>query len=79
MIIHYADGYWGVQSSKKKIIYLIYWAKSLQRWICTCPDFEYRKVSAGKDCKHIKMLRNFLESASIEKLAEVKANGSTKL
>lgn len=79
MIIHYADGYWGVQSSTKKPVYMIWWARSLKRWICTCPDFEYREVSRGKDCKHIKMLKNFLESASIEKLAEVKKNGSAKI
>ena len=79
MIIYYSDGYWGLQSSKKKPIYLIYWAKSLQRWICTCPDFEYRELQPGKDCKHIKMLKNFLSTVSAETLEKVKRNGSAKL
>lgn len=79
MIIHYVDGYWGIQSSRKRPAYLLYWAKSLKRWICTCPDFEYRRALAYSDCKHIKMLKNFLESASMEKLEEVKKNGSAKI
>ena len=24
------------------------------RWTCTCPDFRYRRLASGEDCKHIK-------------------------
>jgi hypothetical protein len=79
MIIHHVDGYWGIQSSRNKPAYLIFWARGMKRWICTCPDFEYREIIAKKDCKHIKMLKNFLASADIDKLEEVKKNGSAKI
>jgi hypothetical protein len=79
MIIYYEDGYWGVQSSHKKSIHLIFWSKGMMRWICDCKDFEYRRVQSGDNCKHIKMLLEFMSSASIEKLLEVMENGSTKL
>lgn len=79
MIIHYEDGYWGVQSSSKKPIHLIFWSKGIGRWICDCKDFEYRRAQSGDNCKHIKMLLEFMASARLETLTEVIRSGSAKI
>ena len=79
MILYYEDGYWGVQSAKKKPIYMILWSKGLDQWFCTCPDYEYRRAGTKTPCKHIKMLMNFMDSSSMEKLEEVEKNGSIKI
>lgn len=79
MDIYYEDGYWGVRSSRKKPVYTIFWAKSLATWVCTCPDFAYRRAGTKTPCKHIKMLMNFMDSSSMEKLEEVEKNGSIKI
>lgn len=74
MIIYHQAGNWGVQSKLGSPIYLVSWLKGMNRWGCTCPDYEHRRAANGQDCKHIKALRSFIDTASNERLGELKDN-----
>ena len=74
MIIYHQAGNWGVQSTPTSKIYLVSWLKGMNRWGCTCPDFQHRRAANGQDCKHIKALRCFLESAGMKELEELRKN-----
>jgi len=52
--------------------YLIYWSEIMKRWVCNCPDFQYRRFISKNDCKHIKTLLHCLETASEEDLNKLK-------
>jgi len=59
-IPHWDGNYFTVKSSKGKGEYRIWHSKSMDRWICTCPHWGYRCMTSGKDCKHIKAVREYI-------------------
>lgn len=52
--------------------YLLDWSEIMKRWICNCPDFQYRRFVCNDDCKHIKALLRCLETLSDEELNKLK-------
>jgi hypothetical protein len=40
--------------SDKTREYIIRWSDLLGRYTCDCPDWVYRRMYVGTDCKHIK-------------------------
>jgi len=47
-----------------------HYSAMMQRWLCDCEDFAFRRMKSGDDCKHITACREFMESASMEQLKE---------
>ena len=79
MIVRHYAGYWGIQSTDTSKCYLIKWSNALARWMCECPDYQYRKAMNGQDCKHIKMLRAFIDKASLDDLRRLEVNGDFRI
>ena len=69
--ITFRDGHFIVQSSRRRVApYSIRHSGTLGRWICNCPDWWNRKIHTGENCKHIKMVVEWLETASMKELEE---------
>ncbi len=43
--------------SDADIRYQISYNHLLGRVVCTCPDFQYRRINTGEDCKHLREWR----------------------
>lgn len=42
----------------------IFYSKMLKRWICSCYDFQFRKMKNGGECKHIMALVELINTAT---------------
>ena len=70
-MITFHDGHFVVQSSRRRVApYSVRCSGSFGRWICNCPDWWNRRIHTGEDCKHIKEVRAWLETASMKELEE---------
>lgn len=68
-MITFSDGHFVVPSSRRRVApYSVRYSGSFGRWICNCPDWWYRHIHDGTDCKHIKQVKEWLETASMEEL-----------
>ena len=48
------EGSWAVSSkSKKGVVYIVRYSRSLRQMVCNCPDFRYNRMKRGEICKHI--------------------------
>jgi len=43
------------------------YSKMLKRWICNCPDFRYRRMDKGENCKHINEVIEGIEEMTAKK------------
>ena len=41
------------QNGDAKREYKVFFSLVIQRYVCSCPDFQYRKLQTGGNCKHI--------------------------
>ena len=64
------DGSFSVPSQTSDRIYEVRLIQDTTTWVCTCPDFEYRKIEA---CKHIHAVRLYI-SANTYLKSESKPN-----
>lgn len=58
-------------SSKKSVEYQVRYSTILKRWVCDCPDFRYRRMDSGEDCKHITEYLTRLGTASMAELEKI--------
>lgn len=71
-MIEVRNGIAQIPSSRKRTVkYNVHYSPMLKRWLCDCPDFRYRQMDSGEDCKHIKEYLEVLETASNEQLEEM--------
>ena len=69
--ITFHEGHFVVPSSRRRVApYSVRYSGSFGRWICNCPDWWNRKIHTGEDCKHIKQVKEWLETASMTELEE---------
>ena len=67
--ITFQDGHFIVPSSRRRVAsYSIRHSGTLGRWICNCPDWWHRGLRDNADCKHIRAVKEWLETASMEEL-----------
>ena len=53
------DGSFAVPSQTSDRIYEVRLIQDTTTWVCTCPDFEYRKIDA---CKHIHAVKLYISA-----------------
>jgi len=41
------------------------------RWVCDCPDWQNRRRLEGTDCKHIRIVKEIIDTWSMEELEGV--------
>lgn len=65
-------GVFKIQSQRKKrIVYDVWYSSIMRKWLCSCPDFKYRREALGEECKHIHYVKLFIGSADRKALDEV--------
>jgi hypothetical protein len=58
-------------SREKSVKYHVHYSPMLKRWLCDCPDFRYRRMDSGENCKHITEYLTCLETASMAELEKI--------
>jgi hypothetical protein len=43
--------------TNKETKYEVSYSHLIKRYVCSCPDFCYRRWASGEDCKHIKEVK----------------------
>ena len=58
-----------VESNRTRgVFYPVEYSMMLQRWVCTCADFQCRRLLTGQNCKHIEAVIDYLDKTPTEEL-----------
>ena len=58
-----------VESNRTRgVFYPVEFSRMLDRWVCTCADFRYRRLPTGQNCKHIEAVIDYLDKTPTEEL-----------
>jgi len=60
-----------ISEQKITVRYELLYSRIMKRWLCSCPDYQLRRQAKGEDCKHIRKLKEILETASMKQLEEM--------
>jgi len=65
-------GVWYIPSfSSRRKLYHVRMSGIFGRWVCDCPDWQNRRRLEGTNCKHIRIVKEIIDTWSMEELEGV--------
>ena len=65
-------GVWHIPSfSSRRKTYHVRYSGIYGRWVCDCDDYYFRHANRNTDCKHVRQVKEIMDTWSMEELEEI--------
>ena len=66
-------GVWHIPSfSSRRKTYHVRYSSIYGRWVCDCDDYYFRHANKNTDCKHVRQVKEIIDTWSMEELEAIK-------
>ena len=66
-------GVWHIPSfSSRRKTYHVRYSGIYGRWVCDCDDYYFRHANRNTDCKHVRQVKEIIDTWSMEELEAIK-------